>query len=68
MANCASSPQNFLDLLNATTDSDAVNYNKIWSRENFVDCFGSGNESTDFSSFGTETYPILGSDITVKEV
>jgi hypothetical protein len=66
MVNCDSTPQNFHDLLDAT-ESEEINFNKIWTRDNFVDCAGRANESTDFSTFGTDTYPILSPQIYVKE-
>ena len=64
MVKCDSPPQNVYDLLSNTEEGEEmIDYNKLWSRENFRDCAGRGNDTTDYSGYGTHTYPVMGASI-----
>ena len=69
MAKCATKPQNYYALIQDELDKNitAIDYNNIWSRDNFVDCDEVVDESThDYSAYDNEAYPILGNHFTMK--
>jgi len=69
MAKCASKPQNYYALLEAinVTIDPTIDYNNIWSRDNFADCDKVPDHITshNYTSYENEPYPILGNHYTV---
>ena len=58
MAKCAKKPQNYFELVQEekTKNSGYINYNNVWSRENYDDCFGTAAEGHNYSEYGTVRY------------
>ena len=58
MAKCATKPQNYFELVEEEKlqSSGDINYNNIWSRENYDDCIGTATDGHDYGEYGVVPY------------